>query len=317
MTLALEPTQLADAVYHACELEVRAFKPGNVCVASPGHGMSAADFVASAKAVANPLCAPGRRVGRRIHDAIVATQAAVASNTNLGIVLLAAPLVQAALLKSPLPSMRARLQEVLVDLDIADADMAYRAIRLASPGGLGTSERHDVRHSPQVTLLQAMAVARDRDSIARAYVTGYADVFLVGVPLARAALGRWRNEEWAAVAAYLGFLARFPDSHVQRKFGQERAREVSRQAAEIDADFQCTARPGDLLPRLREFDRSLKAAGINPGTSADLTVASLLALRFQEMLQQSVNGRLAIAASDPYPRRVSGTDTARIFHHSS
>jgi triphosphoribosyl-dephospho-CoA synthetase len=35
---------------------------------------------------------------------------------------------------------------------------------------------------------------------------------------------------------------------------------------------------------LLDFDRSLKVAGCNPGTSADLTVASLLALAIADML---------------------------------
>ena len=234
-------------------------------------------------------------------------------NTNLGIVLLAAPLVQAALADSPLPDLRARIEEVLVDLDIDDAELTYQAIRLASPGGLGSSERHDVRSSPQVSLLQAMAEARDRDSIARAYVTGYADIFLVGIPLARAALARWGSEEWAMVAAYLGFLSRFPDTHVQRKFGYQAARGVSRRAAEIDQEFQCAARPEELLPRLTELDQALKSAGINPGTSADLTVASFMALRFQEMLHQGVNGRPANSAAGPYPQRARQTINPRFL----
>jgi triphosphoribosyl-dephospho-CoA synthase len=316
-TFALESGQLADIVRQVCEVEVRAFKPGNVSVGAPGHGMSADDFLASATAMAEPLCAPGLRVGERIHAAVSATRAVVNCNTNLGIVLLAAPLVQAALLDSPLPSLRARLEEVLAGLDIGDAEMSYQAIRLASPGGLGSSEKHDVHSTPRVTLLQAMAEARDRDTIARAYVTGYADIFLVGIPLARAALARWGSEEWAAVAAYLGLLSRFPDTHIQRKFGAEAARQVSRQAAGIDKDFQCAARPEQLLPRLSRFDRSLKTAAINPGTSADLTVATLLALRLQEMLQQSVNGRPATAAAGPYPQRASDRRSARAFSQSS
>jgi triphosphoribosyl-dephospho-CoA synthase len=305
--------QLADIVREVCELEVRAFKPGNVSVASSGHGMRADDFLASAKAMAGPLCSPGLRVGQRIHDAIAATQVVVNFNTNLGIVLLAAPLVQAALADSPVQDLRARVEEVLVDLDIDDAELAYRAIRLASPGGLGSSEHHDVRRPAQVTLLQAMAEARDRDTIARAYVTGYADIFLVGIPLIRAALARWGSEEWAMVAAYLGFLSRFPDTHIQRKFGYQTARRVSRQAAEIDREFQCAARPEDLLPRLTELDQSLKSAGINPGTSADLTVASLIALQFQKMLHQSVNGRPANSAAGPYPQRARHTINPRFL----
>ena len=49
---SLEPTTVAAAVWDACVTEVRAFKPGNVSVTSPGHGMHADDFIASADATA-------------------------------------------------------------------------------------------------------------------------------------------------------------------------------------------------------------------------------------------------------------------------
>ncbi|HET7593988.1 MAG TPA: triphosphoribosyl-dephospho-CoA synthase, partial [Stellaceae bacterium] len=87
---------LQRAYIEACRLELRALKPGNVHVLSEGHGMTVAQFEASALASAPPLAAPGKPVGERIRDAIAATHAAVGCNTNLGIVLLAAPLWAAA-----------------------------------------------------------------------------------------------------------------------------------------------------------------------------------------------------------------------------
>ena len=58
--------------------------------------MTVQDFLASADAAAGPLCEPGRAIGARIQAAIEASWAAVPANTNLGIVLLAAPLLAAA-----------------------------------------------------------------------------------------------------------------------------------------------------------------------------------------------------------------------------
>ena len=60
----LAPTMVAEALRIASITEVHAFKPGNVSLASPGHGMRAEDFVASADAVAGVIAAPAPRVGR-------------------------------------------------------------------------------------------------------------------------------------------------------------------------------------------------------------------------------------------------------------
>jgi triphosphoribosyl-dephospho-CoA synthase len=79
----------------------------------------------------------------------------------------------------------------------------------------------------------------------------------------------------------LGFLAHLPDSHIARKFGVERAQAVRAMAQPFDKLMQDTADPERIAPRLMAFDAELKSAGLNPGTSADLTVASLFALRIE------------------------------------
>src|SRR5207302_10233942 len=126
----------------ACERELRALKPGNVHDRAAGHGMTAADFRASARAASGPLCRAGSPVGERIHGAIAATRAAVGCNTNLGIVLLAAPLLRAA--EGARPSrLQEALRRTLAMLTVADAAAAYAAIRIAAPGGLGQTEMED------------------------------------------------------------------------------------------------------------------------------------------------------------------------------
>ena len=272
-------TFLAGAIVWACESEIRAPKPGNVSVFAAGHGMSAEQFLLSARAIGLPLTAPGLRVGERILAAIEATAKVVSCNTNLGIVLLCAPLVHAALQGPSDILLQTRLQQVLRDLDVRDAESAYAAIRLANPGGLGASTRHDVRDAPQVSLLDAMRAAQARDSIARQYACGYADIFHFGVPRLRKALERWQREEWAVVATYLGFLSRWPDSLILRKHGMATASRVQAEAKTWDLKWMKTVQPAALVPDLLRWDTELKADGLNPGTSADLTVASLLAAR--------------------------------------
>ena len=88
--------RIAAAFVAACRDELAAPKPGNVHVFANGHRMTADDFIRSAEAAAGPLTAPAARVGQRILDAVEATQNVVGANTNLGIVLLCAPLAAAA-----------------------------------------------------------------------------------------------------------------------------------------------------------------------------------------------------------------------------
>src|SRR5262249_16165715 len=160
---------------------------------------------------------------------------------------------------------------------------AFAAIAQASPAGLGRVGRHDVSAPPQVTLKQAMAEAADRDRVARQYATGFADVFGVGMPR-HAAAARWSDPRFAALRVYLGFLSRFPDSHILRKYGADTAAEVCRAAQKFDAMLEQTDDPVRLIPELLAWDETLKARGLNPGTSADLTVATLFGIRLQSVL---------------------------------
>ena len=82
----------------ACLLEVSAPKPGNVSPGRHFHDTRYEDFLASAVAI-GPALAParGRPLGATIRAAVEATARWTRSNTNLGIVLLLAPLARAAL----------------------------------------------------------------------------------------------------------------------------------------------------------------------------------------------------------------------------
>jgi triphosphoribosyl-dephospho-CoA synthase len=274
--------RIAAAFEWACLAELEAPKPGNVHVFASGHRMTAAAFTASARAAAAPLSAAGSRVGTRILRAVEATFAAVGANTNLGIILLCAPLAAAA--ESEPSTLRASLAEVLQDLDKEDAVLAFAAIVRAAPGGLGRSVRHDVFEPATVTLLEAMTEAADRDRVARQYATNFADIFDFGLPLLDAATLRHADPKWATLAAYLGFLAAFPDSHIVRKQDAKTAEEVRRTAAEFETALQAAQHPERLVPELLAWDADLKAKGVNPGTSADLTVATLFARRLRSIL---------------------------------
>lgn len=262
----------------ACALDVAVRKPGNVSAASPGHGMDATLFLASAEVAQHGLFAPGASVGARIEAAVVATLAVAGCNTNLGIVLLCAPLALAferAGAKPDEPRLRAALQAVLAALGIEDARAAYRAIAAANPGGLGRTTAEDVAAPPTVGLLEAMRLAAPRDRIALQYANAHSDLFDVGLPglLARLSAGAAVDAR-AVQALYLAFLGRFPDAHIVRKFGPAQGQAVTEEAATWLARAE-RGEPLEADPAFAAWDASLKARGLNPGTSADLTVATL------------------------------------------
>lgn len=279
MRAPVAPARLGSLIRTTLVADVRWPKPGNVSREGPGAGMTAADFERSAGPVARALVHSGPGVGRRVWAGVAATRATVGCNTNLGILLLAAPLVEAALDPHGAGGLGPRLEGVLGRLTREDAAAAFAAIRLAAPAGLGRSPRHDVAGEADCTLAEAMAEAADRDRVARQYVTGFADVLDTGMTTLARGLCRHRHRGPALAECQLTFASRYPDSHVLRKHGPARAEALQARAGEVLERLQAAPDGGAWHRELTGFDRALKAEGLNPGTSADLTVATLLALR--------------------------------------
>jgi triphosphoribosyl-dephospho-CoA synthase len=272
----LKPEAIARSFLDACLAELDALKPGNVHRVSDGHRMTVADFAASAEVAAPLIGRQGLAVGTRIRLAVEATRRAVGQNTNLGIILLAAPLAGAALdVKGG--DLESRLHRILAALSVDDAREAYWAIRETKPGGLGQAPQHDVASEPKVSLLEAMRAAEARDRIAWNYTHDFADIFTLGLTWLAHGLERWGEPSWAVTRVYLGFLAHLPDTLIERKFGTRTATLVREEAEPIEASLTECQSPEAMTAPLAAFDRALKERGLNPGTSADLTVATLFA----------------------------------------
>jgi triphosphoribosyl-dephospho-CoA synthase len=279
---------IAGRAQFACVLEASAPKPGNVSPGRPFADVRYEDFVVSAEAIARPLEGAGRRpLGETILMAVEATAARTHANTNLGIVLLLAPLARAAirLLDTPTPSergdrlrsLRAEVGRVLKDTNVEDAKRAYRAIRLAHPGGLGSSEDQDVATEPTVTLLEAMRLAADRDGVAREWATTFETTFERGVPALFNARAAGLALSDAIVETSLTLLAARPDTHIVRRGGDALAHRASRLAADALAAGGARSEAG--RQRIEAMDAALRDPRnlANPGTTADLTAATLFA----------------------------------------
>jgi triphosphoribosyl-dephospho-CoA synthase len=220
--------------------------------------------------------------------AIAATRRAVGCNTNLGIVLMSTPIAVAAEREGA--ELQQAVSRVLGALDIDDASRVFEAIVLASPTGLGESAEHDVREPATVTLLEAMRTAEHRDRIAWNYTHGFSDVFDTGVPAFRSALVRWNNWLWATAAVHFAMMAAFPDTHIFREHGPMAADAARRRAESIHRTLASAADPKALLPEIMAFDAMLKVSGHNPGTSADLTVATLFVARLSGLRSKAGDG---------------------------
>jgi triphosphoribosyl-dephospho-CoA synthase len=282
----------------SCLWEATARKVGNVHRYQDFTDLTFLDLTASAAAVAPVLArAPDQRVGQTVLECIQATRQVAQSNSNLGIVLLLAPLavipnnqsesdLSFRAEKTPteretrnrVSDLRAQLTQVLSALDHEDARLVYQAIRLARPGGLGQAPEQDVSQEPTLTLREAMQLAQDRDRIARQYVTDFADVFEHGVPALERGLEELNTLEGAIIQAQLRLLETFPDSLIARKRGEEEAEDMCWRARHVLNEGWPHERAGWLA--YADLDGFLREEGHqrNPGTTADLLTASLFVL---------------------------------------
>jgi len=274
----LTQDELTNLYLHVCQLDMQALKPGNVGLHANSNELSVENFVQSAEASAEPLMQAGLSLGERIYAAVKATHEAVGTNTNLGIILLIAPLAQVCLdSKKSSQSIQNALSGVLQSTTIDDAKQVYKAIQLAEPGGMGQKDNQDLSEEPDVSLLNTMKIAQSWDRIAAQYSNNYADIFEFGVPRYESLLQRWEDERWATTGVFLGYLSQFSDSLIERKYGMLKAKEISDMITPLERDLCRSDSPGWYEAQLMEIDNQLKRNRINPGTSADLTIASIFA----------------------------------------
>jgi triphosphoribosyl-dephospho-CoA synthase len=260
----------------ACLLEVSIPKPGNVHRGADFDDLTFHDFAAAAVAIGPAMdgAAAGAGVGRTVLDAVAATRRVAATNVNLGIVLLVAPM--AAVPRGM--ALDAGVRTVLASLSPEDSALVYEAIRLANPGGLGRVDEGDVQGAAPDDLLAAMRSAAERDVVARQYATDYADVLGLVVPEILRNLAQGRRLGDAVIRTHLRTMQVLPDTLIARKCGAAVAAEAALYAGQVLAARE--GEDGDYLEALADFDFWLRSDGRrrNPGATADLLAAGLFAV---------------------------------------
>lgn len=290
LTLELHGRDLPGQIRAACLLEATARKPGNVHPQARFDTLSFTDFIAAADACAPILAhAHSNHLGAAILQAVRASRTVTQSNTNLGIVLLLAPLAAAGEALDV-----ATLERLIRDIDLEQTTLIYRAIQIAGAGGLGDVPKQDISQPPTQPIFHAMQLAASYDLIAQQYATGFVDVLNVGVPLFCEAV---QHHDWerAIVLTFLQLLARSSDTLIQRKCGPAIAAECQERAVHV---LRCCS-PAELMQStaFREFDDWLRADGNrrNPGSTADLMAAILFVTIRSQRWQPPAQLRLQVS----------------------
>ena len=277
--------RIVQLAQEACIREACAPKPGNVNRQHDFSDASLEDFLISAVAVGPAFeNAAHAGVGQIVLQATETCSRLVRSNANLGIILLMAPLVKACMQAAEnidsggLPGAeqtRQSLDDILGSLTIEDARLVYESIRSVNPGGLGRVSQQDIEEEPSVTLLEAMELASDRDSIASEYVTGFEITYSIGLPAVKNALALGSLFSDAIVQAFLTILAQVPDTLIARKNDRNTSLQVSQVAKQ--AMFHGGVHSYIGREKIAALDKGLRdeAHKLNPGTTADLTAAAV------------------------------------------
>ena len=89
---------------------------------------------------------------------------------------------------------------------------------------------------------------------------------------------------WAALAVFCEMLARFPDSHIERKYGKQYSEWVGAEMSLLCEALKTANKLEEVLPMLYGMDDAFKAKKINPGTTADITVAAVLVVLLEQLI---------------------------------
>jgi triphosphoribosyl-dephospho-CoA synthase len=247
-------------------------KPGNV---DRDHDLSALrmeHFFAGAIGAGEGLrqAAAGSAVGTAFERAVAGMSNQAGGNTQFGCLLLLIPLVRAAGVEDTALTS-ADVRSIVESTTVADAADFYRAFEYVDvavedpPEGMtaldvrrGTDAIPTLRDR-EMTLYDVMDASTD-DGNATEWTTGFKRAFETATAMS-ADTGPLPNR---ISRAFVDRLARHEDTLVRTEHGSDVAAEVKQRAQAARGDPEAIAK----------LDESFVEAGINPGTTADLLVAS-------------------------------------------
>ena len=254
---AVERAQLA------MMLEVSAYpKPGNVDRCHDYPDTKFEHFLASV-ILARPALEEAERgvgrIGEIIRHAVSQTSNHSGGNTHFGAFILLIPLVYG----GDIDGARRAIEKT----DVSDAVAFYKAFGMTRVC-MNASDELDVNdptalnvlRDRELTLLDIMQHSAPNDMVAREWVTGFAHTRRGADLLKQSGTGRD-----AIVKMFLLMLASEPDTFIIKKHGRAIALQTMQKAREVI----------DGVRSLAEFDAECIEKDINPGSIADITIASI------------------------------------------
>ena len=266
---------LKSAYLFSCKKDIELIKPGNVNLLSSHKDTKAQDYLDSAILSSKELFNQNYSLGKRILESVNVTRSQVNVNTNLGIILLCAPVIQSYIDFNNL-DLREGIKRTLSTTSIKDTHDLCAAINISSPGGLGDSDMYDTASYPNASIKQIMDYSQEYDRISYQYSHNFSDIFDFIIPKLEFLNQRYESLDISLSLLFIEILAKIPDSHISRKFGDKIAKKTSNNAHDLLKILDREHDPDYLAKALNNLDYEYKKKGINPGTTADLLVASLM-----------------------------------------
>lgn len=282
----MNANEIAKIAQIASALEVSGYpKPGNVHRTRDYDDMEFEDFIISGIVIGdtireactdvdvkNPL------LGKYILQAVAETDRWIKNNTNLGIVMMITPIAVAAVISDSFDDIRENVKVLMGNTSVDDACDLYDAINIADAGGMGDQDEYDVasdnakqelRDNGQ-TMYDVLKISAPWDMLAREMTSDMPAVFEIGYPTYHE-LKSQKTQNEACLLTFLTLLSQVPDTLISRKYGDDEALKISM----MTRDLLKMKDDPDFINRVSEFDNYLFDRDYNPGTTADLTAASI------------------------------------------
>lgn len=286
----MESKEIVKLAQIASVLEVSGYpKPGNVHRTRNFDDMVFEDFIISGVVIGETIREAttqaksindnyeSAELGRFILEAVKETDKWIANNTNLGIMMMCVPIACSAAISDSFDEIQSNVGILMDNTTVDDAVNLYDAINIADAGGMGDQEEFDVMsekakdelRANNQTMFDVLKISAGWDRLANELTSSMPVCFDIGFPTFNDLKSESINK--ATVLTFLTILSQIPDTLISRKYGDEVAQSVSDKVKELltfkdDEDF---------LDKLNEFDDYLYENKFNPGTTADLTAASI------------------------------------------
>ncbi|KZX13000.1 2-(5''-triphosphoribosyl)-3'-dephosphocoenzyme-A synthase [Methanobrevibacter oralis] len=282
----MKAEEIAKIAQIASALEVSGYpKPGNVHRTRNYDDMVFEDFIISGIVIGDTIREATKNVnienpclGKYILNAVKETDNWIKNNTNLGIVMMIIPIACATAISNNFNEIRPNIVKLMKSTSVEDACDLYDAINIADAGGMGNQDEYDVASTNakeelkanKQTMWDVLKISAPWDRLANEMTSDMPVVFEIGYPTYYNLI-KENSLNKSCILTFLTILSEIPDTLISRKYGAKKASEISNQARQL-LKYQ---NDDDFKDKLKEFDDYLYENKFNPGTTADLTAASI------------------------------------------